>query len=179
MKKIYLVLYYSVARNMAKSTFPIFGRLGVRLRSSLCKHLFNGSCSNLTVEKGAYIGNGRKITCGDNVGIGMNFRTHNREIEFKGDVMMGEDVMILGDGHKHDRTDIPMGQQGTDLASPLKVERDVWFGSRVIILPGCSHIGTGSIIGAGAVVTKDVPDWAIVGGNPATVLKYRKEIAKQ
>jgi acetyltransferase-like isoleucine patch superfamily enzyme len=41
-------------------------------------------------------------------------------------------------------------------------------------LPGCSHIGKGVIIGAGSVVTKDIPDYAVMGGNPAKVLKYRK-----
>lgn len=45
---------------------------------------------------------------------------------------------------------------------------------RAIILPGCKHIGAHSIIGAGAVVTKDVPDYAIVGGNPAKVIRMRK-----
>lgn len=144
------------------------------MRSRLCSKLFNGTCKSLNVEKGAYFGDGSRITCGDNVGIGMNFRTHNRNITFEGLLMMGEDVLFLGGGHKHDRTDIPMAAQGNLPTSPLCVSRDVWIGSRAIILPGCTRIGHGAIIGAGAVVTKDVPDWAIVGGNPAIIIRYRK-----
>lgn len=174
MRKIYLILYYSIARHLPKSTFPVLGKISAKIRSRCCRRLFKGSCKYLNVEKGAYIGNGSRITCGDGVGIGMNFRTHNRDIFFKGMLMMGEDVLFLGGGHKHDRTDVPMSFQGDLPISPLTVEKDVWIGSRTIILPGCTRIGTGAIVGAGAVVTKDVPDWAIVGGNPAKVLKFRK-----
>ena len=56
----------------------------------------------------------------------------------------------------------------------LSVGNDVWIGQRVIILPGV-RIGDGVIIGAGAVVTKDVPDYAVVAGNPARIIKYRKQ----
>jgi maltose O-acetyltransferase len=55
----------------------------------------------------------------------------------------------------------------------LQIDDDVWIGARAMILPGCKHIGKGVIIGAGSVVTKDIPDYAIVGGNPARVIKYR------
>ncbi|PQO43900.1 CatB-related O-acetyltransferase [Blastopirellula marina] len=55
----------------------------------------------------------------------------------------------------------------------LVIGDDVWIGFNAIILPGCHSIGTGAVIGAGAVVTKDVPPYAIVGGNPARVLRYR------
>ena len=57
--------------------------------------------------------------------------------------------------------------------SELVVGNDVWVGQNVLILPRVRRIGDGAVIGAGAVVTKDVPDYAIVAGNPAEVKKYR------
>jgi maltose O-acetyltransferase len=88
--------------------------------------------------------------------------------------MMGEDVLFQGGGHMFVNPDIPMEQQGSLPDTPLEIMEDVWIGSRAIVLPGCKRIGAHSIIGAGAVVTKDVPDYAIVGGNPARILKMRK-----
>ena len=87
---------------------------------------------------------------------------------------MGEDVLFQGGGHVFDDVTIPMGQSGNLPPTPLEIDDDVWIGARAIILPGCKRIGAHSIIGAGAVVTKDVPDYAIVGGNPAKVIRMRK-----
>lgn len=56
---------------------------------------------------------------------------------------------------------------------PQVIEDDVWIGHHAIILPGCRRIGRGSIIGAGAIVTRDVPRYAVVAGNPARVLRER------
>jgi acetyltransferase-like isoleucine patch superfamily enzyme len=55
----------------------------------------------------------------------------------------------------------------------LSIEHDSWIGERVIITSKCSRIGIGAVVGAGAVVTKDVPDFAIVAGNPAKLVRYR------
>ncbi|MEP1471026.1 MAG: hypothetical protein ABJK20_00200 [Halieaceae bacterium] len=55
----------------------------------------------------------------------------------------------------------------------LEVGADAWLGARAIILPGCERIGRGAVVAAGAVVTKDVPNYAVVAGNPARVLRYR------
>lgn len=87
-------------------------------------------------------------------------------------VMMGSDVTILTQTHNIDRTDIPMGWQGMR-ESEVVIGNDVWIGMRVVIMPGV-EIGNGSVIGAGAIVTKDVPDYAIVGGVPAQVIKFRR-----
>jgi len=54
------------------------------------------------------------------------------------------------------------------------IEDDVWIGTNAIILPG-RRLGKGSIIAAGAVVTRDVEPYAIVGGNPARLIKRRNE----
>lgn len=61
------------------------------------------------------------------------------------------------------------------VTTPLRIEHDAWLGDRSIVLPGCTRIGVGAVVGAGAVVTEDVPDFAVVVGNPARVVKFRFE----
>jgi virginiamycin A acetyltransferase len=70
-----------------------------------------------------------------------------------------------------------LGMVSSDTISngTLDVGPDTWIGERAIITPGCSRIGIGAVVGAGAVVTKDVPDFAIVAGNPAKVIRMRFE----
>jgi maltose O-acetyltransferase len=87
--------------------------------------------------------------------------------------MMGEDVIIISSNHQFSRTDIPMTQQGFQTEQPVVIGDDVWIGSRAIILAGVK-VGTGAIIGAGAVIAKDVPEWAVVVGNPGRVIRLRK-----
>ena len=69
-----------------------------------------------------------------------------------------------------------MCQQGFSDSKPVRIGDDVWIGMRVTILPGVT-VGSHCIIGAGAVVTKDVPDYAIVGGNPARILRTRNKFS--
>ncbi len=55
----------------------------------------------------------------------------------------------------------------------LVIGHDSWLGYNAVITPGCRRIGIGAVVGAGAIVTKDVDDYAIVGGNPAKLIRYR------
>ena len=57
----------------------------------------------------------------------------------------------------------------------ITIGNDVWIGDNVIISTGCCQIGDGSILAAGAVVTKDVEPYCVVGGNPAKVIRYRNK----
>lgn len=174
MRTIWLILYYSIGKHLPKSTTPVVGNLSKTVRRALCKRLFQTCGNKLNVEKGAYFGNGKDIQAGNEVGFGKNFQCRNVELTVGSYLMMGEDVLFQGGKHHFDNTEIPMGHQGGTGKTPLRIGNDVWIGARVIVLPGCQHIGNGVIIGAGAVVTKDIPDYAIVGGNPAHIIRYRK-----
>ena len=66
-----------------------------------------------------------------------------------------------------------MREQGMSEIKSVKIEDDVWIGARVCILPGVT-IGQGAVIGACTVVSKDVPPYAVVVGNPGVIKKYRK-----
>lgn len=173
MRNLYLLLYYGFAQHLPKSTTPFLGLLSVKIRSFLCKKIFLASGKNLKVDNNVYFGNGKNFKVGSDVGFGTNFKSLNRVVEIGNYLMMAENVLFLGGNHNFERLDTPMMFQGSTEKTPLKIGDDVWIGARAMILPGCKHIGKGVIIGAGSVVTKDIPDYAIVGGNPAKIIKYR------
>jgi maltose O-acetyltransferase len=74
-------------------------------------------------------------------------------------------------------SDIPIKYQGVTEEKSVTIGDGCWICSRVIILPGV-HIGKNSVIGAGSVVTKDIPDYAIAAGNPAKVVRIRDGVHK-
>lgn len=89
------------------------------------------------------------------------------------DVMIAPGVIFLDRKHIVERTEISMIKQGQSERMLTIVGSDVWIGQNAILMPGI-RVGKGSIIGAGSVVTKDVPDLAVVAGVPAKLLKMRK-----
>jgi len=113
-----------------------------------------------------------------NTFIGKNCHFNGLIIRGKGKVVIGDNfhcgknVLFINSYHKYDGGDaIPYDTKET-IDKDIIIEDNVWIGDRVIILGGV-RIGEGAIIQAGAVVVKDVPKYAIVGGNPAKVFKYR------
>uniref|UniRef100_UPI00313FFBA6 DapH/DapD/GlmU-related protein n=1 Tax=uncultured Nitrospira sp. TaxID=157176 RepID=UPI00313FFBA6 len=89
------------------------------------------------------------------------------------DVMMGPRVTIYGRDHCFDSIDVSMMDQGMGKYERIVIEDDVWIGANAIILKGV-RIGKGTIVGAGAVVTKEVPPYSVVVGNPARVVRTRR-----
>ncbi len=168
-KYICILIYYLFARHLPSSDAPY--SLGSKyIRRLLCKVIFKKAGSNLNIEHGAFFASGLEIEVGDNSGLGLDCRVTG-PLKIGSDVMMGPDVMIFTQNHETVRLDIPMRLQ-TAPKKPVVIEDDVWISARVIILPGVT-VHKGAIIGAGAVVTKDVPEYAVVGGNPARIIKYR------
>lgn len=172
MRKIKLLIgraIYLFASHLPESFFWI--NVGQKQIRALCGKLILTKCGKrVNIEKGAEFPS--SVELGDYSGIGIRAQINGKVI-IGNDVMMGPDVCIYVRNHENVRTDIPMNRQGFTIEKPVIIEDDVWIGARVIILPGV-HIGTGAILGAGAVVTKDVPDYAVMGGNPARIIKMRK-----
>ena len=125
----------------------------------------------MNIEHGAKFGNGAEIIIGDFSGIGADCQVPN-SIKIGRYVMMGPDVLILGRNHEFADIQKPMMFQGDRISPPVVIEDDVWIGARAIIMPGV-HIGKGSIVGAGAVVTKNIDPYQICAGNPARVIRSR------
>ena len=174
MRTFWLILYYGFARHLPKSNRPFLGRFAQRLRYQCARHLLAECHGFVNLEQGAYIGNGSNFHVLGNGGIGKDFVCHDRIVTIHGGLLMGEDVLFQGVGHSYANPDVPIGSEGSLPLTPLEIAEDVWIGARAIVLPGCKRIGAHSIIGAGSVVTHDVPDYAIVGGNPARIIRMRK-----
>lgn len=164
------IIYEVILKKLPNSMAPIAGKIYKVLRGIAVKNFIKHCGTNVNIEHGASLSS--KMSIGNNSGVGINCSCGG-EITIGDNVMMGPECVILTYNHAFDRTDIPMCEQGFQVEKPVIIGNDVWIGRRVIILPGV-HIGNGVIIGAGSIVTKDVPDWAIVAGNPATIKRYRK-----
>lgn len=140
----------------------VFRSLRIRIRAAECG-------SQLIV-------NGKsKVTRKTHIGNHVNF--NGISIEGKGIVRIGDyfhsgsECMIISDVHNYDKGNkIPYDE--TVIEKEVSIEQCVWLGSRVTILAGV-HIGEGAIIQAGSVVINDIPPYAIVGGHPAKIFKYR------
>ena len=87
------------------------------------------------------------------------------------DVLIGPGVLVAAANHRFERVDVPINQQAESRLG-IVVESDVWIGGHAIIVDGV-RVGTGAVIAAGSVVTRDVPPYTVVGGVPAQVIRRR------
>ena len=138
--------------------------------------------SGIWLAENVFVGRGSVLNVRDatievskNTSIGSQCRIAST----RGKIKIGEYVFIaaycyLGGGnHKIDRTDIPIALQGFESKGGITIGDDVWIGANCVITDGVS-VGKGSIIGACSYVNKDIPEYSIAFGSPATVHKKRK-----
>lgn len=143
-----------------------------KLRYFFAKNIIKSCGKNVNFEKGATFG--YALSIGDNSGVGVNCEL-NGEIEIGNDVLMGPEVVIYTQNHEFMNKDVTIFEQEFRAPQKVVIGNDVWIGRRAIILPGVK-VGTGAVIGAGAVVSKDVPEYSVVAGNPAKVIKTRESL---
>lgn len=170
------VLYYGFARHLPGSSRAYAFGAGW-LRRVLAGCLLDDVGPGVNIEHGADFGSGRGIRLGARSGLGVNCRVGG-QLDIGCDVMMAPGVIILTQNHRFEDLDVPMIAQGYEPVDGVVIEDDVWLCTNAIILPGC-RIGKGAIVAAGAVVTKDVLPCAIVGGNPARLIRYRGDSGRQ
>ena len=151
----------------------------------LNSNVFSGYVQSFQCGKNAWFSEGTRVLIGshqDNLGalsIGNNFFVnHYSIIDCHYEITIGDRVMVGPHCYicdfDHDiriASDNQIGSEGNVL--PVRIGSDVWIGAGVIILKGV-NVGNGAVIGAGSVVTKDIPENAIVVGNPARVLRMRE-----
>lgn len=165
---IKLLLYVLILKHLPPTYYP-GGAVIKATRYFFCKGLFKSCGRGVVIEPNAHIPF-HKVEIGNNSGIGPNALLG--AVKIGDNVMMGPDVIILSNNKVFDSQIVPMCLQGRTEDNPVVIGDDVWIGARAIILPGV-HVGKGAIVGAGAVVSKDVPEYAIVAGNPARIVKQR------
>ncbi|MBQ8796833.1 MAG: CatB-related O-acetyltransferase [Oscillospiraceae bacterium] len=136
---------------------------------------------NLTTAKNCF--NARRVTVGQGTYGELDVRHFGNPEE---QVKIGnycsiapECVFLTGGGHRYDslstypfRVKLELCENESTTNGPIVLEDDVWLGFRCTVMSGVT-IGRGAVVAAGAVVTKDVPPYAIVGGVPAKLIKYR------
>lgn len=171
-KNICLILYYAIATHLPTQPVPGW-QIGYAFRRLLIKHIAESCGDGVIVKTNCYFGRANKLRVGHRSQLGMNARIHP-EVTIGDDLVMGPDVVILTVVHGFERLDVPINLQDYPSNRPVVIGNDVWIGTRVIILPGVT-IGDQAVVGAGSVVTKDVPPRAIVAGNPAKVIRMRGE----
>lgn len=115
------------------------------------------------------------LQIGNNVWIGSNCSFYcSSGIRIGNDVLIAKGVSVISNDHKFSDADVPINLQGISKSkNKVTIGNNVWIGEKAIILKNVS-VGEGAVVGAGSVVTKNVPPLAIVAGNPARIIKVRK-----
>lgn len=131
-----------------------------------------GSCGGELRVNGQFTGFGKHVHLGHHVNFNNNVIMNGLgEIIIGNYFHSGINLMIISTNHNYDDANaIPYDRK--KINKKVIIKDFVWCGNNVTIIPGVT-IGEGAIIAAGSVVVKDVPDFAIVGGNPAQLIKYR------
>ena len=170
----------------------VFSKILIKIKTLLIRFNLNNCGNNVTIMNGVSYRYPKHIEIGNNVIIGKNTELscedipskylliengasigNDCKIDFSGGVTIkteahiAHNVLISTHDHGYNYKDAPVGK-------PLIVKENAFIGSNSIILHNVNVIGESAVIGTGAVVTKDVPDFTIVAGNPARIIKSMK-----
>ena len=141
-------------------------------REKLLKELFGKIGENFLIEQPFMCDYGYNIEIGENF-----YANHNLIILDCNKVKFGKNVFIAPNCSFYTAShplDYSIRNEGLEYAKPIEVGDNVWIGGNVVVLPGVK-IGNNSVIGAGSIVTKDIPDNVLAYGNPCRIVKNIEE----
>jgi len=167
MRALWWLAYYGVAQFLPLSYRPAGGAWRA-LRGFLVRRLAASAGRGINVESRVEMGSGRGLRIGDHSGIGP--RSHLGDVTIGDGVIIGPELLAFTRNHRFEDPNVWIGRQGYADSQPITIGDGAWIGARVTILPGV-RIGRYAVIGAGAVVTNDVPDYGVAAGNPARVMR--------
>ena len=158
-----------------KIFFNLANRIYLKIGYNFLRELYlRKSCKEVGIKvlpQGEVTGFHKNVTIKDNCSFNGMKILGTAEIVFGNYLHSGQNITIITDNHNYD-SDISIPYDKIRIRKPVIIKDFVWLGHGVIIMGGIT-IGEGVIVAAGSVVTKSIPDYAIVGGNPAKIIKYR------
>ena len=151
---------------LVRNDVPFFGKISKKIRCFLARRISKGIQKGAVIEKGAIIVPG--VCCESHGCIGVNCVTC-WGLHIEKHTMMGPNCHFFSTPHKRAAKG-GYAFRGNEPPKPIYIRRDCWIGYGVIVVGGVT-ISEGCTVGAAAVVTKDVPPFSLVAGNPAIIKK--------
>lgn len=187
-KILYCKFFYFIFRNPELFVFTILNHQAYIHRKAIMrfknrksiligKQVYIGAFSIVVVlddtsSPDAYKDSFLSIGANSYIGEGNNIRAAGGQISIGSNSFISQNVSIVASNHNI-KKDLPIAYQGWSKSNNyVIINDDVWIGANSVILPGVT-IGIGAVVAAGSIVTKDVPEYSIVAGNPAKVIKFR------
>ncbi|KTC66081.1 chloramphenicol acetyltransferase (plasmid) [Legionella adelaidensis] len=142
----------------------------------LCTKKFKFFHKTASFRHGAYaiccskISIGARVTIRPGTMLFADPRENGAGIVIEDDVLIGSGVHLYVNNHRFENTKLPIMEQGWYPSKPITLKKGCWIGANAIILPGVS-IGENAVVGAGSVVTKNIPAYCVAVGSPAKVIK--------
>ena len=156
--------------NMIFAPLPILG--GSSIRKLAYRSILQKSGRGLMTSPGVRFLHSYNIEIGDRCSLSFGTMLNGRGgLKIGDDFTTGPDVIVLTAEHHYLDRNRKVLEQG-EYEAPVEIGDDVWCGARSIIMPGV-RVATGTVVAAGAVVTKDTEPYSVVAGVPAKVIRYR------
>lgn len=154
------------------NTWP--GALGIVMRNLMYRIFFHKKQGIIWVQPRVTIVESNKLSVGRNCGINTgSYINAKGGITFGNNVLIGSNVTISSGKHPIEGKEPAVFERPT-VPMPIIIEDDVWIGANAVIMPGVT-IKKGTVVGAGAIVTKDTEEYSVVAGVPAKIIRYRYE----